>query len=558
MRGELVATRRIVPVAVALFFLFQITLALRQNINWDEYLFLAWIHAFADARLTEPFQTFHVHLLLWLTGLPLTEADQIVAGRLFMVLCEAGSLACLYRLARTFVQPEHALVAVLCWCSAGFALAHGASFRADPLAGFLAMAAITILACGRPRWPNAGLAGIVYATGLLVTVKAAFFLPAFLGAIIWRASALGARDAVRHFAIAAVTGLVAYATLWRSHAASLPPASPVADLAAHDPGYFEKACNAFETVILSQSFLPRADYLFAWLGLSLFALILCLGGLYRFNRSDKPNAAAPSPLAMLLFVAPLATLLFYRNGFPYFFPFILLPAALVGALGSSRLKPGAFRLVIIAGMTAIMLLQVPARLGKGQSAQREIARVVHRLFPEPVKYIDRSSMIPSFPKVGLFMSTWGMESYLAGRQNAIVAAVVRHQPPLLLLNSPILSEAVDRDEGTRDCGSTESRLRPSDEAVLRDNYIKHWGPVWVAGKTLNMDSTTFEILIGGTYTLECRGGRTVDGQTLACGSAVALAEGQHDWRGGHARLRWGSHLEVPKDPVPQEPSFYCF
>lgn len=552
------ALRLVVPGAIALFFLLQITLAVRQNINWDEYLFLSWIHAFADGRLTEPFQTFHVQLLRWLTGLPVAEADQIVAGRLLMLLCEAGSLICLYRLARAFVSVEHALVAVLGWCSAGFALAHGAAFRADPLAGFLAIAALTILARGRPHAGNAGAAGIIYALGLLVTVKTTFFLPAFLGALIWRAKDLGTGNALRFFAIAGITGLVGYATLWQVHAASLAPDAPVASVAAHGPGYLDKAWDAFNTVILSQSFFPRADYAVDWLGFSLFALALCLGGLFNFSRSEDANAAAPSPLAMLLFAAPLATLLFYRNAFPYFFPFILLPAALAAALGSSRLKPGPLRVAVVAGMIVMMLLQVPHSLSKGQSAQRETARVVHLLFPEPVKYIDRSSMIPSFPKIGPFMSTWGMESYLAGPGDAFVSAVAEHQPPLLLLNSPVLQEAVDPGGPSLECGSTAARLRPRDEAVLRENYIAHWGPVWVAGKTLSFNSGTFEILIAGPYTLECRGDRVVDGQTRTCGSVITLARGEHSWDGEEARLRWGNTLAVPKQLPPREPNFSCF
>lgn len=552
------AVRLAVPGAIALFFVLQITLAVCQNINWDEYLFLSWIHAFADGRLTEPFQTFHVQLLRWLAGLPTAEADQVVAGRLLMVLCEAGSLICLYRLARAFVSVEHALVAVLCWCSAGFALAHGAAFRADPLAGFFAMVALTILTRARPHAANAGVAGIIYALGLLVTVKAAFFLPAFLGALVWRATDLGTGNAIRYFALAGITGLVGYATLWQFHAASLVQVVPAASVAAHGPDYFDKAWDAFNTVILSQSFLPRAAFVVNWLGLSVLALALCLGGLYDFRKGEAPNSAAPSALAMLLFAAPLATLLFYRNAFPYFFPFILLPAALAGALGSSRLKPGPLRVAVVAGMIVTMLLQVPPSLSKGQSAQRETARMVHRLFPEPVEYIDRSSMIPSFPKIGLFMSTWGMESYLAGPGDAFVSAVAKHQPPLLLLNSPILQEAVDPGGLPLECGSSTVGLRPRDEAVLRENYIAHWGPVWVAGKTLSFNSGTFEILIAGPYTLECRGNRTIDGRTRTCGSVTTFARGAHSWDGGEARLRWGNNLAVPTQSPPREPNFYCF
>ena len=52
-----------------------------------------------------------------------------------------------------------------------------------------------------------------------------------------------------------------------------------------------------------------------------------------------------------------------------------------------------------------------ANLANQQRQQKETLDLVHRLFPEAVPYIDRCSMVSTFPKVGFFMSSLGMRFY---------------------------------------------------------------------------------------------------------------------------------------------------
>jgi hypothetical protein len=532
---------------IALFFLLQAALSFRHNLNWDEYLFLSHVYSYVDGRLADPFQTFHVHLLAWLTALPGSEADQLVAGRLFMMLCEAGSLYCLYRMAREFVSAENALFAVAAWCAAGYALVHGASFRADPLAGFLSMAALAVLMCGRRGWPQAAASGVLAAVGLLVTVKCVFFLPVFLGTFAWRWRRSESKAAVlRHFAIAGVVMLVVYAMLWALHAKSIAPPPHAAVPVAVSP--LRSDTSAFHKVILSQSLFPRADYILRWAIMSALPLALFATGTWRAARRD-----AGAAVAVLLFAAPLLTLAIYRNAFPYYFPFILLPVALTAALGVEALRDRLLRLVVLIAMALPPLAVIPAAWREDQAAQRTVARAAHELFPSPVRYIDRGSMLPSFPKSGFFMSTWGVEGYLDAHQPVLSQAIAREQPPLLILNSPLLWDAV---APTDEPGSR--RLLPSDAEALRLNYIEQWGPIWVAGKKLTAEAGRFAVAIGGTYTLECRGARQIDYAQVPCGGSTNLAPGPHGWAGGRATLRWGDHLSTLAGSPPAEPIFYGF
>jgi hypothetical protein len=257
--------------------------------------------------------------------------------------------------------------------------------------------------------------------------------------------------------------------------------------------------------------------------------------------------------AVLLFAAPLLTLAIYRNAFPYYFPFILLPVALTAALGVEALRDRLLRLVVLIAMALPPLAVIPAAWREDQAAQRAVARAAHELFPSPVRYIDRSSMLPSFPKTGFFMSTWGVEGYLDGDQPDLARAIAREQPPLLLLNSPLLEEAV-APTGL----ALSSHLLPRDAKALRSNYIEQWGPLWVAGKKLPVETGQFDIEIVGRYTLECQGARQIDRADTPCGGTINLAPGAHGWAGGAATLRWGDHLPTPVEPLPAEPIFYGF
>jgi hypothetical protein len=197
-------------------------------------------------------------------------------------------------------------------------------------------------------------------------------------------------------------------------------------------------------------------------------------------------------------------------------------------------------------------------------AQAETVRLVHTMFPEPVPYIDRNSMISSFPKVGFFMSTWGLESYRARNRPIMADLIDRHAPPLLIANSRALDLSRLSVSGEND---GPYNLFQADFDLLRENYIHHWGVVYVAGKRLELtagaDPQTFEIIIAGTYTLETGGLVTIDGETKTAGSHIELTRGAHtiaaaDDAARLVILRWGRDIFMPAQPPSPQPIYIGF
>jgi hypothetical protein len=107
------------------------------------------------------------------------------------------------------------------------------------------------------------------------------------------------------------------------------------------------------------------------------------------------------------------------------------------------------------------------------------------------------------------------------------------------------------------------RLYPQDEAVLRDNYIPHWGRIWVAGKelTANPEDSGFSIAVAGVYTLEAAAPVMIDNGAVMPGAVVALSRGQHVIRSREpvaVTLRWGDHLFRPQGPPADAPVYRGF
>ena len=542
--------------ALALFAGLQVWLGFRLNINWDEYFFLSHVYAFLDGRLTAPFQTFHVHLFAWLPALPLSEADQIGIGRMVMLACELATFALMFATGRAFLAPRDALAAVAAYALSGYVLAHGMSFRTDPPAAMLMMAALWLMIRAPLRWPVAVAAGLAAALALLITVKSALYLPAFGAALLHRFAMdrRNCRKIMLFFAASAAAALICYATGWLLHSASLPAliearSPPAAALAA-------PAAASLHKTVASPGFFPQFHFFARWVMLNPAAAAMILGGI-GLALAEAIRGKGAGRFVPLLLAAPLASLLFYRNAYPYFYPFILAPAALCAGLASQRLDRPLYRHALLGAMAAGLVLQFTYYRQNDQAAQRAIAEQVHAMFPQPVRYIDRNAMIPSFEKSGLFLSTWGIEGAIRSGKPFFAPVIADQQPPLLIANSPILEAALAP-------GSEQPvHLAPADTAALRGNYIPHWGPVWVAGKQLSVgpEAHSFAIAIAGNYTVECNGAVRLDNVARACGSVIALSAGPHRASAavpGRLTLRWGDHLMVPRKPPPQQPIYYGF
>ena len=270
-------------------------------------------------------------------------------------------------------------------------------------------------------------------------------------------------------------------------------------------------------------------------------------------------------LLLLSLLLPLGSLVFYRNVLAYFFVFVM-PTALVVAgvrfegflddARKGRIVPALPLLGLIIAGTMIALglhyrhaLHHDLVAGSRRLAnQREILENVHRIFPQPVPYIDGHSMVSSFPKVGFFMSAVGFRGY--EKSGPIFSELLRERHPVFLLtNSPAL---LVHDEALPASPPPGHRLHPEDEHVLRTHFVHHWGPLYVVGESTFLPQDTparIEIIVPGTYTLEAEGYVLVNGVRHESGGTVELSRGPHTLsspdRAQAIVLRWGEHLYRP-------------
>ena len=534
----------------ATFLCLSLFVAVNRNINWDEFNFLAQIYAYDRARLTVPLQTFHVHLLRWIVWLPMSEVSQIVVGRLVFILLQLGTCAAIAAISLGFFSRRITLLVVASYLATGFAVEHGASFRTDVIVAFLLMGSLAILFRMRLAAAQLVVAAILASVAVLVSIKASLYLPAFLAAFAWRVRQDGLRSSLTGFVLLGLVFLASTAALWALHVASLATVNALAQSASN-------ADSALQKTVLSQGLFPRAHDIAEWMLQGFVPQIAILAGilaaLLSLGRKGWDFA-----LVVLLLAAPLACLVIYRNAFPYFFPFLLPPVVLASGLAYRRIEHPAMAAAIYVLILATLVVSIPRYAGKDQQAQRETIAAAKAAFPGPTPYIDRAGMIASYPKVGFFMSTWGMEGAIASGRDMLSEAIHRHRPRFVLANSDALHFALEP------ATAPEPRLRLSgnDERLLRENYIHHWGAIWVAGKELEAtpEPRSIELLIGGTYTIECASGQLrLDGKPRACGTTVILPEGRHTVSASapvDVVLRIGAHLQIPDRTPSQGLLFY--
>lgn len=528
----------------------------RINVNWDEFFFLSHVYASGRGELSLFLQGAYVHAFRWIAGTGGDEVDQIVRLRLLMCVLLAVSAAFLYSLARLWTSRPAAWVAVLAFLTTWPVLKHGASFRADALILPLTLVAFYFTLRGRGHsWRNATIAGLCIGLAFVVTVKAVLLFPALVAAALLP-------DATRRGTpVPAIAAAVARLALALAIAAALAAAllalhSTTVVAAAEPAGAF--ASRAFAATMIEIPFAPRRDYLVRLVAMDLVFWFGALAGILVAAR-----LRAWSAVALALSLVPL---LFYRNAFPYYYPVMMAPAAVLLAIAAERLltcqSPRARGpAIIVLGVTVIALVVgaydslMTLRFNE-QSSQREIVAAVHRIFPVPVPYLDHSGMIASFPKVNFFMSTWGVDAYARAGRDFMPDALAGPCPPLLLVDHAVLSP------GTL----LYRQLRDTDRRLLETRYVDYWGPIRVAGAEFKLAGNATGMLrvpCSGTYRVEADGPVRLDGRILVTGDALALA-GERDYRvdavsdsppAGSLRLVWAGARAPPAEPPPK-PGLY--
>jgi hypothetical protein len=526
------------------------------KINWDEFYFLARILEFRRGELSNPMQTFHVHLFGWLAMLPGNDIHRIIAARISMLAFQAGTLCAIFLTAKHFASRTGALCAVAAYATCANVMLRGASFRFDPIVTFLLMAAIALLVGERLRWYLATLAGLLVAIAALVTIKSVLYVPSLLAVALWRIfSAQDSRSAAFSMVVAAGVSAAALCLLFLFHLHSLGGLSP-----AGGPEAF--VLHSASSMIGFGSISPTWPYiLFSIVGGPVLWAGIAAGTLFCIRHTVKGRISRPRMLVLLSFLFPLAAVLFYRNAFPYYYVFAFAPASVLVAFATDALVwPARQFAIAICVMCALATQTTASALSRTMEAQHSVMAAVHEIFPKPVPYIDRCSMIGSFPKEGFFMSTWMMDTYRKDGTPDFSRIIEDQHPVFVLTNTPTLRAALNATEMEPD-----QALLSRDASALRNNYIRHWGPIWVAGKRFTEagpSSRDFEMPVAGNYTVEAEGGVVIDGKPASPGDVVHFEAGRHGMTASAGSfpvvLRWGDHLPMPSAAAPKEAVFNGF
>lgn len=535
------------------------------NINWDEFFYLSFIYDYQRGVPLSLFQTFHVHLFGWLTSLPGNEIHQILAGRSVAWLLMCGSSWFIYAISRKYCSRLAGLVAVLLYLSFSYVMDHGLSFRTDPICAVFFVAALYLLLHDDRSRFHLPISAALMAVAMMISIKSVFYLPTF--GIIFLARVVtreGKSDAVKGAILFSIVFGGAFLTLYLFHSLSL------AESTQADPTIFLASVGS--KVLLWDDLFPRLPYLvragqenlIVW-GLVMLGTVGMIGRVVGKEEQE-------SGLVLLAFLVPLGSLIIYRNAFPYFFVFLMPAAVVLGGAGCDVLLArgreigtkiyGMTIVVALFAQAGVFLADYVARLPDQTIAQREIIELVHRMFPKPVPYVDRSSMVPSHRKVGFFMSTWGMESYRARGEPVMAGILQSEQPRYLIANSWALDISEPQIGGE---AANAYKLLDEDHRILRENFVHHWGIVYVAGKQFDLrpsEPETFEVLISGVHTLESPVPVLIDGVIYEPDEQVVFDQGTHRIASvggpGHAVLRWGANLYRPDKTPSRRPVFYNF
>jgi hypothetical protein len=537
--------------ACILLWLTKLWLIPRLNINWDEFYFLDMVHAGTRGELTQGLQTAYTHLFSWLPGMQGDEIRQILVARALMVVLLGVSMLLIQRLATRWLSSGAAWTASLAFLVISPVLRHGGSFRADSLLLPLELGALVVLTSAMRDARSTGLgAGLLLGCATAVSVKAVLLAPV-VGVLGLGSPSEWRRGLQRLLWLAAAASTTA-AILLGAHLLSL------AGSGAEAAG--TTAQHALQKTIGDSSWFPQLPTLYAQLHEDrIFWLLAAAGFVWALRRRQWSVAAC---------ALSLLPVLFYRNSFSYFYVVMWGPACLTIAAACQALqelaargtRPGLARIAAVA-LPALLLAQGLVRLPylaiPRQDAQRDLVAAVHQIFPSPVPYIDHSGMIATFTKVNFFMSTWGVEQYLAAHQPFMPAALSQYRPVLLVTNRSVITPST----------LAFSMLLAQDKQLIESYFQPYWGSIWVAGAAATLQPglpVTLRFPFGGRYRLESRKPIRIDGLLQAAQSVITVSDDKPelrvevDSRSGEAesiRLLWAQARPAPARPPPP-PDYY--
>jgi len=542
------------------------------NINWDEFSFLSQIYAFKTGELTTGFQTLSARLFSIFVSDSGNEALQIRYFRYGMLALQVWTGVCIYCVTRVKVSQNTGLLAVIAYLGFTFNMTSGASFRTDPIAISLLMTSLLIICRGKDTFAHHLLTGFSTALAVAITIKSVMLVPAIivLGAGKAFANAGLTLPVSIRIGAAILIGLLLYLVIMGLHAVG------IETVASTDPN--SEAVQAFQKVAVSPGFFPRwSDFATAFTSNS---VTLLLGGLGAFfsaahfmkskNWPDRFETAG-----YLLLAAPLASLIFYRNAFPYFYGFALAPAAMFVAIGfeavlsrfpqEGRKRILHFGVALVISIPAISIALAKLNHQPDLGVQATFIGEVKKIFPKRVAYLDRNSIIASYETAGFFMSSWGLEKYQQGGHASFADIIQLRQPKFIIANTPAFSFLKSPDISL----PSTYELRQADKDFIVANYIHHWDRVWVTGKEFWLNGSVIKdvtILIAGDYTVQIDSGSImIDGTSYSDGDIVVLTAADHTVQAlannnekMKVRFKWGADIYEPQVTIPYESLYIGF
>lgn len=532
----------------------------RFPINVDEFHYLSQVYEYKRGELSTPFQCFHVHFFGWLSAVGQNEVTQIIAARIVMYFLFLGTCFYLFRTVRHFLGTRAALFSVLCYLSFLFTIANGASFRPDtPSTFFFMFALYYFVVRGESVFSNI-LAGMAMAVSFLFTIKASIYLPVFAGWFLLRLWFRGGRSKYVIRTACFLGTLILVIAIYRHYSAALFAPADKSDISL-----LSDAGAAYSTFITLKQLFPTWKRILATLILDPITFSLLFGGIFVYVTDlRKHRYARNDPKSFLLvLLIPLSSLLIYRNAFPYFYVF-LMPTAMVFCgyafeFIASKSDKRITALVLSIALGPMLLVNYIAFFPRYIRTEVKLTRLqydtlaaIHTIFPKPVPYVDRFSMVSSYPKVGFFITVAGMRNYMK-RAEPVFPRLLPEKKPLFLLENCGSNDILDLTSSKPPKSKFGHALLEEDWAALKSYFIHHWGPVWVVGKQFNLDPApgecSFDIIVPGLYTVESQTGIIIDGTSYHNGDVVRLEVGHHTvGSGGPAttmNLRWGDHLYRP-------------
>ena len=521
----------------------------RHTIDGDEYIFLSIIHRVANGERVGFLQTAYVHLLSWMTWMEHDEIVQVTIGRLIYVALWGGSLTLLYRLARRLLDPLGALASVVMFAIFFYCVATAVDFRIDGL--LLPVLLSVALLLLNPTIGRVAAAGALSGLAVALSIKAVLWAPAFIGVLavgLW-----GRQDRLRPILAGAFAGTATLAAIMLVHSRLI--SMDVTDI----PATVGQGSSVAGGYMLLNGLVPRWDFLKLAVVTSSGTWILLAIGTWLALAGLRQARSRRNSLLLLLLALPILSVIFYTNAFPYAYV-VLMPTAclLAGHAFSTFATSGERPKRIVAlgclGIAAIPMVPLAWEYrNDGQERQKRIVTEVHRLFPEPVAYIDISGLVASFPRRMVNITRFGLDHYGRAGVPAVANYIYTDKPPLLIVNTKVL-QVWDEEQ----LASLEWRLLPQDEEAIRATYAHYWDQIWLAGRQWRDlaagESRSFEIVVPGDHTLIANGPVTVDGETYEPWTTVGLDEGPHELFTTSAepdlRILWGTRLMPPEDLPP--------